>query len=53
LEYHAVALTCSAPPASRARPSAHTVIKENSPSSAGVERRIAKSDHWRCVSTPR
>src|SRR3954454_12464061 len=28
-------------------------MSENSPSSAGVVRAMAGSDHWRCVSTPR
>src|ERR687890_2151250 len=32
---------------------ANNVTSENSPKSAGVARRIAKSDHWRCVSNPR
>src|SRR3954467_96881 len=32
---------------------AHTVIKEYKPRSAGVVRRMARSDHWRWVSTPR
>src|SRR3974390_466413 len=32
---------------------AQIVISENSPRSAGVERKIARSDHCRCVSTPR
>ena len=32
---------------------AQTVTSENNPSSAGVVRRIARSDHCRCVSTPR
>ena len=30
---------------------ANSVTMENRPSKAGVERRIALSDHWRCVST--
>ena len=49
LAYHAVTLGRSAFAASRARPSAHTVISENSPNSAGVVRRIARSDHCRCA----
>ena len=32
---------------------AHTVAREWRPSSAGAVRRMARSDHWRCVSTPR
>src|SRR3954464_12483075 len=32
---------------------AHTVTKEYKPRSAGVVRRMARSDHWRWVSTPR
>ena len=35
------------------KPCAQTVTSEYSPSSAGVVRRIARSDHCRCVSTPR
>src|SRR6201998_126539 len=53
LRYHAATFGRSVFAASRARPSAHTVISENNPSSAGVVRRIARSDHWRWVSTPR
>ncbi len=53
LQYHAAVFIFSALPASRANPSAHTVISENNPSSAGVVRRMARSDHCRCVSTPR
>ena len=34
-------------------PCIQIVTRENSPSSAGVVRAIARSDHWRCVSTPR
>ena len=45
LRYQAAALGRSAVVVSRARPSAHTVISENSPSSAGVVRRMARSDH--------
>ena len=29
------------------------VVQEKSPSRAGVVRAMARSDHWRCVSTPR
>ena len=29
------------------------VVQEKSPSRAGVVRVMARSDHWRCVSTPR
>jgi hypothetical protein len=32
---------------------ANNVMMENKPSSAGVERKIALSDHWRWVSTPK
>src|SRR5262245_51958408 len=32
---------------------ANNVTMENRPSSAGVERKIALSDHWRWVSTPK
>src|SRR5215468_10599976 len=32
---------------------ANNVMMENRPSSAGVERKIALSDHWRWVSTPK
>src|SRR3954447_9564217 len=32
---------------------AHRVTSENSPNKSGVVRWIAKSDHWRWVSTPR
>ncbi len=45
LRYHTAALGRSAVAVSRARPSAHTVISENNPSSAGVVRRMARSDH--------
>ena len=38
---------------SAARSCAQRVTSENRPSSAGVVRMIARSDHWRCVSTPR
>ena len=30
-----------------------SVIRENSPSKQGVVRAMARSDHWRWVSTPR
>src|SRR5208282_5213329 len=53
LRYHAAAFGRSAEAVSRTKLSAHTVISENNPSKAGVVRRIARSDHWRCVSTPR
>ena len=53
LRYQAAAFGRSAVATSRARSSAHTVISENSPSSAGVVRSMARSDHWRWVSTPR
>src|SRR3954451_12219007 len=39
------------PPSSTS--SAHSVTSEKRPSSAGVVRAIARSDHCRCVSTPR
>jgi hypothetical protein len=42
LRYQAAAFGRSAVVVSRARPSAHTVISENSPSSAGVVRRMAE-----------
>ena len=45
LRYQAAAFGRRAVVVSRARPSAHTVISENSPSSAGVVRRMARSDH--------
>src|ERR1700687_2075410 len=32
---------------------AHRVMRENRPSRAGVVRAMARSDHWRWVSTPR
>src|SRR5260370_9617522 len=32
---------------------AHRVMSENRPSRAGVVRAMARSDHWRWVSTPR
>lgn len=38
---------------SAASRSAHSVTSENRPSRAGVVRRIARSDHCRCVSPPR
>ena len=53
LRYQAATFGRSTLVASRARLSAHTVISENNPSNAGVVRRIARSDHCRCVSTPR
>ena len=45
LAYHAATFGRSAFAALRAKPSAHTVIRENNPSNAGVVRRIARSDH--------
>src|SRR5271163_2594368 len=53
LQYQAAAFSGTALVVIRASSSAQTVIRENNPSNAGVVRRIAKSDHWRCVSTPR
>ena len=53
LRYHAAAFGRSAVALARARLSAHTAISENNPSKAGVVRRMARSDHWRWVSTPR
>src|SRR4051794_3872155 len=53
LGYQAAAFGCNRVVLSRARASAQTVISETIPSRAGVVRRIARSDHWRCVSTPR
>jgi hypothetical protein len=53
LRYQALAFGRSVVAAPRAKPSAHTVISENNPSRAGVVRRMARSDHWRCVSMPR
>ncbi len=41
------------PPSAWANSVAQIVISENSPSNAGVVRRMARSDHWRWVSTPR
>src|SRR3954469_25069973 len=40
-------------PAFAASSEAHRVTSENSANKSGVVRWIAKSDHWRCVSTPR
>jgi hypothetical protein len=42
---HTAVLGRNAIVVSRTRPSAQTVIGENSPSSAGVVRRAARSDH--------
>jgi len=53
LAYQAVARGVTIPIGVWTSRSAQTVIKENNPSSAGVVRRMARSDHCRCVSTPR
>ena len=53
LSYHAAVRGRTAPIGERTIRFAQTVTKENNPSSAGVVRRIARSDHCRCVSTPR
>lgn len=51
LRYHRTRSTTG--PRSAASWLAHSVTKENRANSAGVVRRMTKSDHWRWVSTPR
>src|SRR5271165_2341880 len=51
--YQAAGWGRTAAPGTAINPCAQTVISEYNPSSAGVVRRIARSDHCRCVSTPR
>ena len=53
LPYQAAVRVRTAPVGARASSSAQTATKENNPSSAGVVRRMARSDHCRYVSTPR
>jgi hypothetical protein len=53
LSYQAAAFGVSVAGAIRVRPSAHTVINEYKPNRIGVVRRMARSDHWRWVWTPR
>ena len=53
LRYQAVVFGPGVVAASRTKPSAHTVTRENNPSKAGVVRKMARSDHCRYVSTPR
>ena len=51
LAYQAARLGRTRPRAARSL--AQSVTRENKASRQGVVRAMARSDHWRCVSTPR
>src|ERR1700721_3634826 len=53
LTYHAAGWVRTSVVGSAINPCAQMATREYKPSNAGVVRRMARSDHCRCVSTPR